>query len=245
MGMKVLMINGSYRKNHTYNVLLQTAEILKKRDIETEIINLYDYNIKDCTGCDDPCILQDGCDIQDDMRMIMQKILDSNGVVFGSPVYTGNVTSKFKAFAERTNEWFYKPKTAGKPVLFVVTTEVTGIKDTLHFLDQFTTGLGARKGGSITRTGANNTIPVQENEVARFLSLFYTDKKNYKPTINELLIFIVQKVQAHYSNGNGKKFWEEKNWNDKHYYYDCKIGFFKKLFCQMMFKFIAGTLREK
>jgi len=245
MGMKVLLINGSYRKKNTYNVLLQTAEILKTRDIETEIVNLFDYDIKDCTGCDDPCILQNGCDIQDDMQMIMQKILDSNGVVFGSPIYTGNVTSKFKAFADRTNEWFHKPKIAGKPVLFVVTTAVTGIKDTIHFLDQFATGLGARKGGSITRTGANNNIPVHENELAGILSLLFTDKKNYKPKINELLIFIVQKVHAHYSSGNDKVFWEEKNWNDKYYYYDCRINFIKKAISRILFGVISGALKEK
>jgi len=245
MGIKVLMINGSFRKKHTYNALLQTAEILKKRDIETEIINLFDYDIKDCTGCDDPCILGDGCDVQDDMRPIMQKILDSDGLVFGSPIYTGNVTSKFKAFADRTNEWYHKPELAGKPVFFVVTTAVTGIKDTKHFFDQFSTGLGLRRGGGVTRTGANNNIPIQESEVIPFISLLFGNKKNYKPTLNEILIFAVQKAQAYYSSGNDKKFWEEKNWNGKYYYYDCKIGLFKKLFYKMMFRIIAGAMSDK
>ena len=245
MGKKVLMINGSFRKKNTYNILFQLAEILKNRDIETEILNLFDYNIKDCTGCDDPCTRGSGCNVEDDMKMIMQKILDSDGVVFGSPVYLGNVTSKFKAFVDRTNEWFHKPELAGKPVLFVVTTAVTGIKDTLHFLDQYATGLGVRKGGSITRTGANYDMPISGRELMPFLSLIQTDKKNYNPKMAELVTFQVQKVLASNSSGSDKVFWEEKNWNDKYYYYDCRINFAKKAYSLLIYKIISGAMREK
>ena len=242
MNNKVLIINGSFRKKNTYNVLAQIGEILKNHDVETEILNLFDYEIKHCMGDDDSCVKKDGCSQKDDMSIIRQKILDSDGVVLGSPVYLSGVTSKFKAFADRTNEWFHKPMPAGKPVFFAVTTAMSGIKDTLHFIDQLITGWGARKGGFITRTKKELNIPVAEKELSRFLYLLQTDKKYYRPGMSEIVIFGVQKAMASKSSGSDKQFWEEKNWIGKRYYYDCKMSLFMKLFSTMMSRILSGAI---
>ena len=243
MSKKVLMINGSFRKKNTYNILVQIGEILKKHDIETEILNLFDYEIKDCTGCDDICILQGSCHIKDDMPVIMQKILDSDGFILSSPVYLYGVASKLKTFTDRTNVWFHKPEPAGKPVLFAATTTVTGIKETIHFLDQYATGFGARKGGCIARTRKELNNPVKEKELSRFLSLLKKDKKYYRPSMNEIVLFEVLKVLALKSSGADRQFWEEKKWLDKWYYYNCKMGFAKKTFSKMMFKILSNAMK--
>ena len=243
MGEKVLIINGSFRKKNTYGLLVQIGELLKNHGIESEIINLFDYEIKDCTGCDDICIRQGSCQKKDDMPGIMQKILESGGLVLSSPVYLGGVTSKFKAFADRTNAWFHKPEPVGKPVLLAVTTAITGIKETQHFLDQLVTGFGARKGGVVTRTIKNFNKPVGEKEIQRFVSLIQKDKSDYRPAMNEIVIFEVQKVLAQKSNGDDKRFWEDKNWNNKPYYYDCKMGIAKKVFSKMMFKILSNAIK--
>jgi multimeric flavodoxin WrbA len=47
MSKKILMIDGSYRKKNTYNVLLNIEQILKARGLEVEILNLFDYKIID------------------------------------------------------------------------------------------------------------------------------------------------------------------------------------------------------
>ena len=243
MSRKVLMINGSYRKKNTYNILTQIGHILKKHDIESEILNLFDFQIGDCTGCDDLCIRGGGCRIKDDMPAVMQKILESDGLILSSPVYLGGVTSRFKAFADRTNAWFHKPEPVGKPVLFVTTTATTGIKELVHFFGQFATGFGARQGGFIARTMKTFNAPVEEKEISRFLSLLKNDKKNYRPTMNEIVIFDVQKVLAIKSNGGDRSFWEEKKWNDSYYYYDCKINIAKKLFSKMMFRILSAAIK--
>ena len=243
MSKKVLMINGSSRKKNTYNILVQITQILQKHDIESEIFNLFDYEIKDCTGCDEVCIQQGVCHIKDGMNEIMQKIMDSDGIVLSSPVYLFGVTSRFKTFADRLNVWFHKPEPAGKPVLFVATTTVTGIKETIHFFDQFATGFGARKGGYIARVHKTLNVPVEEKEVSGFLSLLKKDPKYYKPSMNEIVIFEVLKVLALKSNGADRQFWEEKKWLDKVYYYDCKMGIGKKLFSKMMFKILSNAMK--
>ena len=240
--MKVLMINGSFRKKNTYSVLIQIGQILKSNDIESEIINLFDYNIEHCIG-DEVCIKTSDCSIKDDMSVIMQKIMECDGVVLSSPVYLSGVTSMFKSFADRTNGWFHKPSPAGKPIFFAVTTATTGIKETIHFLDQLTTGWGTRKGGYITRTNKNLSVPVGEKELSDFISMLKKDKKYYHPSMNEIVIFEVQRVMANKSGKDDRKYWEEKKWLDKLYYYDCKMGIGKKLFSKMMFGILSKAMK--
>jgi len=243
MGKKVVMINGSFRKKNTYNLLVQIGQILKNNDIETEILNLFDYEIKDCTGCDDSCIGKGHCNVKDDVPKIMQKILESDGVVFSSPVYRSGVTSKFKAFADRTNAWFHKPETAGKPVLLVTTTAISGTKETIHFLDQLTTGFGVRKGGSISRAISTFGVPVKEKELSKFLSLLQKDKKRYRPSMNEIVIFNVQRALASKSKGDDNRYWKEKDWLNSRYYYGCRMGPAKNIFSAMMFRILSKAIK--
>lgn len=242
MSKKVLMINGSARKKNTYNILLQIEQILKNHGIESEILNLFDYTIEHCKGCE-LCVTHESCFIKDDMPMIMQKIMDSDGVVLSSPVYMRSVTSKFKSFADRTNIWVHKPEPAGKPVMFATTTAATGIKETSQFLNAFATGFGARKGETIARTNQNMTEPVTENEMSRFLSLLNQDKKFYRPAMDEIVMFTVGKVLALKSEGDDRKFWEEKGWVDKRYYYPCKMGLHKKAFSKFIFKVLSKVMK--
>ena len=244
MSGKVLLINGSFRKKNTYNILVQIEQILKNQNIESEILNLFEYDIKHCIGDDESCIKKGVCSQKnDDMEKIRQKIMESDGIVLSTPVYLGGATSKFKSFADRTNGWFHMPETAGKPALLVVTTAMTGIKETSLFLDQLITGWGCRKGGVIVRTAKNFNAAAGEKELSKFLSLIKKDKKYYRPSMNEIVIFEVQKVLAMKSSGADKKFWEEKDWNKKCYYYDCKMNPAKKVFSKMMFKILSGAIK--
>lgn len=242
MGKKVLMIDGSRRKRNTYNILLRIEKLLKTHDIEVEILNLFDYELKDCVGCE-KCITKKGCSLTDDMPVLMQKIMDSDGVVLSSPVYMSSVTSKFKTFADRTVAWVHKPETAGKPVMFVATTASTGLKETKKFFESFATGFGARKGEFVARSGNNMSKPVEEKELLRFLSLLNKEKKYYRPAMNEIVMFNVGKVLALKSIGDDKKFWEDKDWLDKNYYYQCKMNPFKKMFSKFMFKILSKAMK--
>lgn len=242
MGKKVLLINGSNRKKNTYQLLLQIEKILTSRGIEVEMLHLFDYEIKHCVGCE-TCVKKESCCIADDMPVIMQKILDSDGVVLSSPVYMCGVTSKFKAFADRTNGWVHKPETAGKPVMFVTTTAATGIKETKRFLSSYAAGIGVRRGDFIARSGKNISEPVREEELSRFLSLLNQDKGKYAPSMDEIIMFTVGKVLALKSTGDDKRFWEEKQWLDKAYYYPCKMNPVKKLFAKFMFKVLSNAMK--
>ncbi|GAB6163130.1 flavodoxin family protein [Desulfothermus naphthae] len=105
--MKVLAINGSHRKGkNTAKMLNMVLEPIKAAGIDTELIELMDYNIKLCKACN-KCLIRPECSIKDDdMGIIAQKMLESDAIIIGSPVYFGNVTSKLKIFMDRTR-WMH------------------------------------------------------------------------------------------------------------------------------------------
>ena len=48
----VVAINGSPRKAATHRLLIEAADLLEARQIQVTMINLGDYQIDDCTGCE-------------------------------------------------------------------------------------------------------------------------------------------------------------------------------------------------
>jgi len=242
VGKKVLMIDGSARRRNTYNILLQIEQVLKTHGTKVEILNLFDYQIEDCIGCE-ACVSCKECAKKDDMPILMRKIMDSDGLILSSPVYMSCVTSRFKTFADRTNTWVHKPETVGKPVMFVATTASTGLKETKRFFELFATGFGARKGGLVARSGKTLGKPVQEKELSRFLTLLAQDKRYYRPAMSEIVMFTVGKVLATKSTGDDRRFWEEREWLNRNYYYPCKMGPVRNLFSKLMFRVISNAMR--
>jgi len=86
----ILGLNGSPRTyGNTYKLLKIALKSSEKAGAETELINLYEYDIKDCIGClsDEPLSCRYPCVIEDDMKTIYDKILKADGVIFATPIY--------------------------------------------------------------------------------------------------------------------------------------------------------------
>ena len=104
--MKIIVINGSPRKNANTSILLNKAiEGVVLNGGETELINLYDYEYTGCKSCFS-CKLRDGksygqCCIDDSINQTLKKIKDSDGIILGSPIYLGSITGEMKSFIER------------------------------------------------------------------------------------------------------------------------------------------------
>ncbi|MGL5328428.1 MAG: flavodoxin family protein, partial [Peptostreptococcaceae bacterium] len=67
---KIVLINSSNRKKNTYSLLSSIEKLLKEHNFQTEIINLGDYKIDFCKGCE-VCVLQDKCFVKDETHIIM------------------------------------------------------------------------------------------------------------------------------------------------------------------------------
>ena len=108
--MKVYAINGSPRKNKNTAILLQKAldgviESAKDKEIETEIINLYDLNYTGCKSCFACKRLESKnygkCAVKDDLQEVLEKVSQADGIIFGSPIYFSTITGQLQSFLER------------------------------------------------------------------------------------------------------------------------------------------------
>ena len=103
---KVLSINGGPRKNWNTDTLLQKAlEGAKSVGAQTEAVHLYDLNYKGCTSCF-ACKRKNSkhighCAMKDDLSGVLEKVLESDVLFLGSPIYFGNVTGLMRSFLER------------------------------------------------------------------------------------------------------------------------------------------------
>jgi len=108
--MKVLAINGSHRKGrNTATMLKLVLKPLEEHGVKTELLELVELNIKPCRACN-KCLRKTECSIKDDdMAFLADKMLNSDAIVIGSPVYFTNVTSLMKIFMDRTR-WMHMCK---------------------------------------------------------------------------------------------------------------------------------------
>ena len=104
--MKIIGINCSPRKGQTTQKSLEVclgAVHSESGDIETDIIELADLDIRGCLGCG-YCKKQLKCKQEDDFNSLIPVLSDEEvaGIIIATPVYLGTMTSQCKAFLDRT-----------------------------------------------------------------------------------------------------------------------------------------------
>lgn len=238
---KVIAINSSARKNNTYGLLKRIEKKLNEKDISVDILNLKDYNIKECVGCE-MCITKGGCNLKDDAEKLMNKLKEYDGIIISTPVYMSNLSGKLKVFLDRTCRWFHRPELIGYPILFVATTAGSGLKETFSTLEKIILQWGAFPTGKVGRTFTNLKKDIEYKEIANFIDHLYMDKGKYKPKINQLITFQVQKVLALKILPIDKKFWQEKGWTSKDYFFDAKISMMKRVISRLFYKMLYNRV---
>jgi multimeric flavodoxin WrbA len=102
--LKVVLFNGSPRKEgNTYHCLNTVMEELKSADIECDYVWIGMEKLQGCTHCnkcretnDQKCALKG-----DKMNEYIQKMLEADGIIIGSPTYFSDLTTSTKALIER------------------------------------------------------------------------------------------------------------------------------------------------
>ncbi len=101
---RVILINGSPRKyGEVYKLLKISEKGILDAGGEAVLVHLVDYEIKPCIGCvsDNIKICRFPCIIEDDFNKIGELIINSDGIVFGTPVYWYSVSGILKNFIDR------------------------------------------------------------------------------------------------------------------------------------------------
>ena len=100
--MKIVGILGSPRKNGNTEIILDTAlEEARNNGVLVSKISLKGKAIAPCNGCL-KCSEKGKCVIKDDMQEIYKKIVESDGILWASPVYFWSMSGQTKIVMDRT-----------------------------------------------------------------------------------------------------------------------------------------------
>jgi multimeric flavodoxin WrbA len=239
--MKVTAFVGSARKKATYNATEQFMNNLQSLgDIEYEIISLSDYRLEVCKGCK-TCFEkgEEFCPLKDDRDKLIEKIKNSEGIVFASPNYSFNVSGQMKIFLDRLGFVFHRPCYFGKVFTGIVVQGIYGGNKITKYFNFIGKGLGFRvaKGCCLTAfepmTEKDQVISARilERQSKKFYSLLVT--KEYPiPTLFELMIFRMSRTSIRLLLDESKRdytYYRENGWFESDYYYSTKLNPFKKL----------------
>lgn len=99
--MKVLMINGSPRKEGNTRIALEEmARVLESEGIEVEILQVGNQAVRGCIACN-ACRKTGRCVFDDLVNEAAAKFAECDGLVIGSPVYYASANGTLISFLDR------------------------------------------------------------------------------------------------------------------------------------------------
>lgn len=186
--MKVVAFNGSPRKKgNTEQLIKMVFAELEKEGIETELIQLGGKKIRGCIACykcfqnkDQRCAVKN-----DILNECLEKMIEADGIILGSPTYFSNVSTEIKALIERSglvaiaNDHMFKRK-IGAAVVAVRRAGATDVFDAINklfFINQmivpgsiyWNMGFGLEKGEVKDDDEGVNTMKVLGENMAWLL----------------------------------------------------------------------------
>jgi multimeric flavodoxin WrbA len=127
--MKVVAFSGSARKDGNTAILVRKvfAE-LESEGIETELVQLYNKNLRGCIACLKCAETQDStCPGQPDdgVNACIAKMVAADGIIIASPTYYANCTANTQALLERAG---YATRKSGNPLARKVGAAVVAVR---------------------------------------------------------------------------------------------------------------------
>lgn len=128
--MNIVTVMGSPRRKGNTATVLALFEKLAAAEHRIERINIVDYDVRGCLGCDSCFKNQDepGCVQKDDGVGLLERILAADAVIYATPLYVWSYSAQLKALMDRHYclvKWKNGKKIAalmqGKPAALLVT----------------------------------------------------------------------------------------------------------------------------
>lgn len=239
--MRVTAFIGSARKKYTYNTSEQFLQKLQSfGDVEYEIVALSDYNLQTCRGCKS-CFDkgEEFCPYKDDRDELINKIMNSDGVIFASPNYSFHVSAFMKIFLDRLGFIFHRPQFFGRTFTSIVAQGIYGGNDIVKYFNFIGNGLGFNvvKGSCITtlepmtEKGRRKIDKIISKQSRRFYSALLKQERP-NPTMLKLMAFRMSRSSMKLmldDNYKDYRYYREKGWFESDYYYPVKMSPIKNL----------------
>ena len=165
--MKIAILNGSPRKQNTEAMVNAFAEGAKEAGHEVEILHVGKMKIAGCLGCEYCHGKGEGkCIQKDDMEKLMPAYLESDMIVFASPIYYFSMTAQLEAALQRVY-CIGKPAKAANAALLL--SSASGAYDAaITQYKAFTGFTGIEDMGVCTATGEENKAEAKMAEIRAF-----------------------------------------------------------------------------
>ncbi|MCP4105612.1 MAG: flavodoxin family protein [Desulfobacteraceae bacterium] len=163
--MKVIAFNGSARKNGNTAILMNyVLGELEKEGIQTEMLQLAGKKVHGCIACMKCFENKDQrCSVKGDIvNEYIEKMLEADGIILGSPTYFADISTEIKALIDRAgmvakaNDDMFKRKTGAAVVAVRRAGSVHAFDSLNHFFfisqiivpgsDYWNMGIGMDKG---------------------------------------------------------------------------------------------------
>lgn len=176
---RVLIVVGSRRNGNSAHLAEKLRNGFARERISTDIITPGNQKIYLCTGCMD-CDKNGVCDFNDDMKFNIDKINESEVILFITPTRWNTLSGDLKIFIDRLNPLYSTKKLKDKKMIVLV----IGAKS---HNDYSTDGALTSLGSFIESAEANM---IYKNQFDKCLD--FTDILNQEEKINTVIEEIVK-----------------------------------------------------
>lgn len=143
---KVIGFSGSAVRSGTVEKALE--HVLKSTGHEWELIQLNSLDMKQCIGCT-KCAGTYRCILKDDINGILDKVVEADAIVVGSPARVGGMTGLTKTFLERLFPLYHRDMLTRGKVAATVAGGMFHNNSVENELSQFYSGFGMVEAGSM------------------------------------------------------------------------------------------------
>ncbi len=238
---KVTVFIASQQRRATYGAVREFEGHLRSRaELDFEYVFLKDYHLENCRGC---CLCfnkgEEYCPLQDDRDLLIQKIDESDGVIFATPNYAFQVAAPMKTLIDRLAFMLHRPRYFGKAFTALVTQGIYGGDAIVKYLgDTVGKNLGFRvaKGCALRalepRTEAEQKKITRETKKAA--ARFYRELMRpapATPSIFRLMLFRLSRTSIKEMLSDERRdyrHYKERGWFEGDYYYPVSLGPVKK-----------------
>lgn len=254
----ILIISGSPRpKGNTYKIMQHIqAEMESLGTYTYEWVFLKKVNLGFCKGCLN-CMKkgEEHCPCNDDALEIRDKLLAADGIVFLTPVYVHTVSALLKNLYDRFAWCCHRPRLLGKSALLLVTTELSGIDETLAYMAFPANAWGltiADAVGVVYPTFQSNPQYRAQKEIRlqsaaqSFHTQLHAEKRDFSMPRLAFFHLMKKKVTLHKDVlPYDYQFWRDNSWLEKSFYDETGLPKLKNRIARTLVSFRAGTMLKK
>lgn len=216
--MKILGVSASPRKekSQTQVLLKEALQEIEKLGALTELVQLPDLRIEFCLACYH-CHKKKGCIIDDDVFGLLDKLLESDGFIFATPVYIRQVTASLKAVMDRSSHFIHCQRLLGKYACGIVTSGGGRGEEVLDYIKDYLITTGAQYAGGVSvKVPLNRSAREEAKDLGRNLVKAIKEKKQYPPQLNQIKNFrefFKEVIQVRKDDWKQEfKYWQKQGW---------------------------------